>query len=208
MRYGYESFFESIKAHHRQLDINVICNREPEPNDYTEPKKSLFDFSDCDYRDMLEALVNVNGDSVESSPVPIKSVSAPPSGNKRKRSGLDPEVLKNYRVDLIDRFSERETMALNILYEETNGRLPSRRSLKDYSDKVGIPQAKIKRWFESNKAMPRSIEPSSNGIAHRRSNEEFKVQLTELEDHLTQVQDINCQITNVISGLLNDKPSI
>jgi hypothetical protein len=221
MRFGYETFFDSV---HRHINSRRLADDDIGDGEVVS-RVGLFLFSDYTNRD-----VDDEDDITSSAPDIVRSQSstlngstsqtASSNGNGRRKK-LTPELLGNcYFTTAIDRYSEAELVQLDKLWDELDGHQPSRRMLKTVSDRTGIAQSKIKRWFERNAENHNHMNgivingTSSNDstpkkiftfVPIRSSADEMDAILKETEDNLEQVKELNAQISQILYTLNNKK---
>lgn len=78
-----------------------------------------------------------------------------------KRPRLDGEIRKYCFSDVFNNLSPVQLLAIQQLYSEGCGALPARRLLGQAAKRIGISQARIRKWFEEQKLLESSVRPTS-----------------------------------------------
>lgn len=129
------------------------------------------------------------------------------------RQPKKPAVAGHFYHDSFDRLSDEDVVRLEALYTEREGKAPSRRETKMYSDALGIPQCKIKRWFSSKdknfagQALKSSSPELSEAGCFRTiiprpfSDPEVSGLLAELHEQVRILVEVNDQVGDFLKGM-------
>lgn len=227
MRFGYENLFDSVTAtlkvnDYRSgddgidgdgylMDVRISSHRFSSLFSY-----SLGFMSESDF-------LNVPEDQSPGGPDGLAMNHTQPTPSPlsiSKKRPIEPDGC--IFVGSFDRLSAEDLHNLEEIYRKRQGKRPSKREVKLYSSVYGIPQCKIKRWFDAklglqdgkeeqpvkqhivvSQARPDPILSSYVPIYPKAdSDPEISSMLGELEENASQLEELNNSIGGFISGML------